>query len=178
MLLWTYVRRGEVSFGRSLNSALSSLHRKQSCSLRGDWEPEELPKICGEEEGEITKKQAEDCLRSAGLNEFILFIWYTEGVFCESHPAKLAFQSCGGVTAFYYTRRFDGKIGGKKCNIEKFHPQYTWNGGKPNWGCQKVFKESYQKKKTKQSNLSYLSQSSMENNEYGIQAPFFCWGDA
>ena len=53
VLLWIYVRRGEVSFGCSLNSALSSLHSKsQSCSLRGHWEPEELPKICGEEEGD------------------------------------------------------------------------------------------------------------------------------
>ena len=52
VLLWIYFRCGEVSFGHSLNNALSSLHSKsQNRSLRDDWEPEELPKICGEEEG-------------------------------------------------------------------------------------------------------------------------------
>lgn len=52
VLLWIYFRSGEVSLGRSLNNVLYLLGTvKVSCSLRGDLEPEELPKICGEEEG-------------------------------------------------------------------------------------------------------------------------------
>lgn len=73
-----------------------------------------------------------------------------------------------GCTAFYYTRRFDGKIGGKT-GYRKFHPQYTCGmGGEAQLGLSKKFSKNFTPKKKKKNKtkqpLSYLSQSSMENN--------------
>ena len=122
---------------------------------------------------EITKKQAEGC--RLGWVEWIYPLdLYTESIF-KVIQQSLLFSHVVGVTAFYYTGRFDRKIGGKT-GYRKFHPQYTWNGGeKPNWGCQKVFKELYKQNKTKQL-LSYLSQSSMENNNMAFKLHSLCWG--
>ena len=125
---------------------LSSLHsRSQGCALRGGQEPEELPQICGKGK-KVTREQKWRASGRAGFR-WICTLYLHIGITFKVIQHSLLFSHAVGITALHYARRCDVRIG-EKAGYRKFHPRYTWNGGKkPNWSCQKVFKELYQKKK-------------------------------
>ena len=157
VLLWIYVRSGEVSLGRSLNNVLYLLCTVKIRAVHWEvtWRLRYCQRFVGKRK-EVTRKQVEGCW--LGWVKWIYTLYLYTDVIFKVIQQSLLFSHAVGITPLYYIRRFDMKIGGKT-GYRKFHPRYTWNGGKKaNWGCQKVFKElCKKKKKTRKTSLLFKS---------------------